>query len=71
LSFTIEDYAARCGNRQPAPALVLSDLGVSLASDNLQHVQTNAEHAKQGYDQHLDKAQASTKVLRCVFEFHW
>jgi len=50
--------------------LVLSDFRVTVTSDDLQDVETNAEQAEHEDHEHLDEAQPSPKVLRCVFEFH-
>ncbi len=69
-AFAIKDHAARRRDWQTAATLVYSDFGVAVASDHLQDVEPHTEQAEHDDDQHLDKPEACSEILRCIFKFH-
>jgi hypothetical protein len=50
--------------------LILGDLGVVLAADELEVIESDPQEGKQQKDEALNDPKPATEVLRGVFEFH-
>ena len=70
LSIAIEYDSAGRRNRQQPDALVLGNLGIARAVNDLKDVKTNREGAEHHQYQSLNYAQPQPEILRIVNEFH-
>ena len=70
MTVAIEYDSPRRGNRQQSDTLILGNLGIARAVNDLKNVKTHCEGTEHYQYQSLDYAQTQPKILRIVNELH-